>query len=286
MSQTSIDEILSRLRADPNVGWPLFVDEYAPLILQVIRHIESNPDDASDCFQFVCERLCEGGCRRLQKFRPGGAAAFPTWLRAVVRNLCLDWRRKQFGRRRTFRSISRLSQLDQEIFHRVYEQGASEGEALCVLLPRFRDLTPENFSESIERINEALTTKQRWRLAGGVARDAVLRPSEGGLTRTIEASDPRPNPETRAILAERSARLRRAVNQLSDRERLLLRLRFEEDLTFEQIAGLLDLGNAQRADRQIKEVLTRLSHQFAGDSTMAGGKSSASSVKALRKKSN
>lgn len=37
-----------------------------------------------------------------------------------------------------------------------------------------------------------------------------------------------------------------------------MRLRFEEELTLEQIAKLLDLGNAQRADRQIKEVLARL----------------------------
>jgi RNA polymerase sigma factor (sigma-70 family) len=59
-------------------------------------------------------------------------------------------------------------------------------------------------------------------------------------------------------LSERRAALDRALEQLSKRERLLVRLRFEQELTLEQIANLLDLGNAQRADRQIKELLARL----------------------------
>ena len=46
--------------------------------------------------------------------------------------------------------------------------------------------------------------------------------------------------------------------QLSKRQRLLIRLRFEQELTLDQIANLLDLGNAQRVDRQIKDVLARL----------------------------
>jgi DNA-directed RNA polymerase specialized sigma subunit len=48
------------------------------------------------------------------------------------------------------------------------------------------------------------------------------------------------------------------VADLSDQDRLLIRLRFEEGLTLEQAARLLGLGNAQRADRQIKEILLKL----------------------------
>ena len=59
-------------------------------------------------------------------------------------------------------------------------------------------------------------------------------------------------------MKERQTALARALERLSKRERLLVRLRFEQELTLEQIAKLLDMGNAQRADRQIKEILTRL----------------------------
>jgi RNA polymerase sigma factor (sigma-70 family) len=66
------------------------------------------------------------------------------------------------------------------------------------------------------------------------------------------------DPEQLAIENERKSRLRRVLAHLDARERLLIRLRFEEGVTLNQIAKLLDLGNAQRVDRLIQEILTRL----------------------------
>ena len=63
-------------------------------------------------------------------------------------------------------------------------------------------------------------------------------------------------------LEESRGALGRALARLSKRERLLVRMRFEQELTLDQIARLLNLGNAQRADRQIKMILTRLREEF------------------------
>ena len=70
--------------------------------------------------------------------------------------------------------------------------------------------------------------------------------------------DASPDPEARAIENERKRRLERAMKALSPSERLLIRLRFEEGVTLEKAAGLLGLGNAQKADRQVREILERL----------------------------
>jgi len=91
MAEARIDTILRQLRTrDSHAAWSAFIDEYAPLIFDVARRFERDPDNVADCFQFVCERLYEGRFRRLLKFTPQGPAKFSTWLRAVVRNLCLD----------------------------------------------------------------------------------------------------------------------------------------------------------------------------------------------------
>src|SRR5205085_1351816 len=161
---------------------------------QTVRRLEPDGDRASDCFQFVCEQLVKDKFRRLHAYDPTGPASFSTWLRAVVRNLCLDLRRKEFGRLRDFRSISRLTPVDKEV-------------------------------------------------------------------------------------------LGRALSRLTKPERLLVKLRFEDELTLEQIAGLLGLGNAQRADRQIKEVLARLRQDVdPTDDKNSGGKKSGASVKLLGKR--
>ena len=288
VTESRTNEILRGLRSlDPGEAWEQFMVEYASLIFQVVRHFERDPDHASDCFQFTCERLCENRFRRLGKFKENGAAKFSTWLRTVTRNLCLDWRRKQFGRRRVFRSIARLSSFDQEVFRCVHERGASIDEALGLIVPSFPQVTARLISESVARINQELSSSQLWLLSGRNAsfpRQSLTEHDDAESA--VEVIDQSPNPVARAAFAERRALLTRVLRRLPNRERLMLRLRFEEDLTLEQIATLLELGNAQRADRQIKEVLSRLRADLAALSTVdLGGKNSDSSVKVLRKKS-
>jgi DNA-directed RNA polymerase specialized sigma24 family protein len=130
MADKSVENILQQLRSsDPHEAWTHFLDEYSSLIFQVSRYLESDLDRASDCFQFICQKLSEDAFRRLLRFKPHGPATFSTWLRAVVRNLCLDWRRKEFGRQSRFRSIGRLSVFDQALFGCVYERRMSTQEA-------------------------------------------------------------------------------------------------------------------------------------------------------------
>lgn len=265
MPEQSVENILQQLRSrDPHEAWSEFLEEYSVLIFHVVRHFDRDLDRASDCFQFVCEKLSEDRFRRLLRFKPQGTASFSTWLRAVVRNLCLDWRRKEFGRRRPFRSISRLSTFDQEVFSCVYVRGVSAEETLHLLQSKFSEVTSERMAESRDRIERGLTTKQRWLL--GIR---SMRRAQGANTTFEEAEaapleirDPRPDPEAQALLEERRGTLGRALDHLSKRERLLVRLRFEQELTLEQIAKLLDLGNAQRADRQIKDILARLREEL------------------------
>jgi len=265
MAEQSPDYVLQQLRSgDPHEGWTEFLEAYSSLIFQVARHFERDLDRASDCFQFVCEKLSEDQFRRLLRFKPRGPASFSTWLRAVVRNLCLDWHRQEFGRHRPFRSISRLSTFDQEVFKHVYERGASATETLRLLQSRFPGVAPERVAESRDRIEQQLTADQRWRLGIRSARraQAVGTAVQEAEAAPIEIADPRPNPEALAIMGERRGALARALDRLSKRERLLMRLRFEQELTLDQIARLLNLGNAQRADRQIRMILSRLREEL------------------------
>ncbi|KAB2956839.1 MAG: hypothetical protein F9K18_13030, partial [Thermoanaerobaculia bacterium] len=99
--------------------WREFLDAHAPLVLQVVHLFERDADEIEDCFLFVCERLRRDDLRRIRKFRAEGTASFATWLRAVVRRLCLDWRRHRDGRFRLPRSVARLPPLEREVFRQL-----------------------------------------------------------------------------------------------------------------------------------------------------------------------
>ena len=258
MPEESFDSFLEQFNSrDPEEEWRLFLAEYSTTILSVVMHIEQDSESVPDCFQFVCERLSADSFRRLKKFRAGGPAVFSTWLRAVVRNLCLDWRRKQFGRHRLFKSISRLSGFDQEVFRQLYKRRVSFDEAFESLRSTFPDLTHTQLNESVARIDKELTTRQRRLLdAPPLTRPTSVSWSEADPSHDFQ--DPAPSPEAQAVAAQRSRALRRALAHLPQRDRLLIRLRFEQELTLEQVAKLLDLGNAQRVERRIKAVLMQL----------------------------
>jgi len=247
-------------------AWAEFLETYAPLLFRVARLCETDEDDAADCFLFICEQLSQRRCRRLRQFRPEGPARFSTWLRVVARRLWLDWRRRQFGRPRLFRSISRLPDLDRQVFRCAREKGLSAEETFRRLLTAFPALTVEQVKDTLERIEQSLTPRQ-WRLLD--ARPPVVESLE-----EERIADPAPDPEALAERRQQREAVLRVVARLPAEDRLVVRLRFEQELTLAQMARILGLRDAQSADRRIRVILDRLRRQL----DVAHGKTRAASV--------
>ena len=259
MPSRAIEQILKQLDSrDVEQAWSDFLGEYSSPIYQVICLFESDADKAADCFQFVCEQLIKNNFRRLRAFKIDGAATFSTWLRAVTRNLCIDWHRKETGRPRPFKSITKLSAFDQEVFRLLYEKGESAEDVLRQLAAAYPYATEGTLAESRRRIEQELTPQKRWLLNTRFARSSETDWTTGLSEIGLNVADPNTNPEAQAIIKEQYSDLMRRMKRLSAEERLLIRLRFEQELTLDQIAKVLNLGNAQRVDRQLKQIITRL----------------------------
>ncbi len=250
---------------EPWQAWTEFLETYSPIILRTVQAFEREPDSRTDCFLFVCQRLSESQFRRLRRYQPGGRARFTTWLQVVVRNLCLDWHRQEYGRQRVFESVARLDPLDQEVFREVYTRGLSREDCFFRLRLARASLTWEEVDRSLERIQQQLTPRQQWLLS---ARRPKLESLQGEPDGEQEVSqrqvvDPRPDPETLAAMKEQEDALERALGRLSAPERLLLRLRFDQGLTLLEIARLAELKDPQTTDRRIREILEKLRRELA-----------------------
>ncbi len=241
--------------------WAEFLRQYSPVIFETCRYSTSDEDQAADCFLFACEQLSRNNFRRLLRFRTDGSAAFSTWLRVVVRNLCLDWRRKKFGRPRLFRSIAQLSQLEAEVYRCRYEKGLSLDNTLVSLRPAFPGLTMEQLTAAERQIYESLNSRQHWlKSTQKLHLQSMSEEASVGVMEApaLDPADPHPNQELALVSREQQDQLRMALQKLSKPERLLIRLRFEQSLTLEEIARLRELGDAQRVHRQIAAILDKL----------------------------
>lgn len=261
MTDETVTGLFDRLdsgRADS--AWSEFLALYSPLVMHVIRRHGLDGDSASECFIHVCAELSSDGFRRLRRFRPDGPARFKTWLMAVVANLTVDWRRKEHGRPRLLKSVSHLSDLEQQVYRCIYEHRMSCGQCLHALQPRFPELTRREVSEINARLFTILTPQQRWQLS--VRRRGFQAVTAGPgledddpLSRVI---DPAAGPDELTEEMQELQSLQDALVRLPDEQRLLLRLRYEQDLTLAEVARLTREPDPFRVNRQIHAALDAL----------------------------
>ncbi len=262
MSDHGIALLLEALRS-PNSRdvWVEFLDTYSPVLYQTARASTSSDDDAADCYLHICERLARDGFRRLLKFKPQGRATFTTWLRVVARNICLDWHRSQYGRVRPFKSLQRLSPLEVEIYNQRFVRGASPEETLQRLEPLFPGVSLSDLTNIEERLQASLTSRQQWILGTRKQPEfgtSVAVASEEEDSCAVNVPDPGPSQETRFVEQEEQSRLESNVAALPAPERLLVQLRFEQDLSLQEIARVCGLNDAQQVHRRLAAILKKL----------------------------
>lgn len=261
--------------AERESAWCAFLDRYSGLIYHVVRTFERDPDRSANCFLFVCEQLSARDFRRLRKFDHGGRASFSTWLCAVARNLCLDWYRREYGRHRVFGSIARRSASDQFLFELVFRRGLSAEEARQELSGRGVELSFAAVEKKISELRQCLSSRQLWVLSSGKRIVEPIGVGEEGTN--VEPVDPAPDPETLAALRETHRHVSAALASLTDSDRLLIRLRYQEGLTLQQVARLVGLKDAQTADRRLRDIIDHL-RQALGMVNVVHGKPKPASV--------
>ena len=242
-------------------AWVEFLESYGPVLYQTARAYTSNQDAAADCYVYMCDELARNRCRRLLKFNPKGRASFTTWLRVVARNLCFDWHRGQSGRHRPFNSLKDLSPLDLEIYHWRFARGASQHETLQQLALVFPGVGLDELSAVEDRLRNSLTSRQRWILSTWTQSEiitSVAVAGEEGELGVLEIADPRPNQETQLVTQQQGEQLQKSLAALPADERLVLQLRFEHDLSLDEVARLCGLGDGQQVHRKLTAVLKKL----------------------------
>ena len=257
-SEGDDSDLLRRLQSDPPEGWRLFLDRYSGLLLAMIRDLGFDHDESMDRFVYVCEKLAAGDCRRLRQIRHlGERGEIVPWLRRTVQNLLIDWAWSSDGRPRLFKAIEALDGLTQEVFRLHYWQGLTASAVAEALRAHGRAVTTIEVYEALDRVHRSLDDAGRWRLVSRLR--SRQRPqsidSESGAHRPLHS--PTVDPETMALNAEEKRQLDSALEQLRPRDRLLIRLRYDDWLEPSEMADMLGETPAT-IRRQLHRAMQRL----------------------------
>jgi RNA polymerase sigma factor (sigma-70 family) len=225
--------------------------------MHIVSRSEYQREQLNDCYLFICEKLSENNFHRLVSYKPEGSASFRSWLRVVVTNLCIDWRRQEQGRERPFAAIAQLSQIEQLAFKYKFQRRMNLQACLETMQMQFPDLTEMQLASAISRVNTSLTPSQHWLLSAKYA-ETVSTDSTESDQAAQQLGDPGPEPDIAAALAQASEQLKAGLDKLAPRQRLLLKLRYQQDLSLKEVARLMRIGDPFRARRQIQAALDEL----------------------------
>lgn len=226
---------------DSEAAWNGFHGRYRRLILATIRRLVHDPDDLMDVYASVCAAFVADDCARLRRYSPGGSGASGagTWVVAVVRNLTVDWLRKEHGRPR-LTVPSSLSPLQQAIYSAICIEGHSPTVAYELVKARRPDIG--SFHEFLRVVRETHRTA----------------PCPQGVPLRRTAPEPVPSPADEAETSEAALRVRAELSTLPPDLRLAIELYVVEQLPAADVARLVGWPNAKAVYNRVTRALAQL----------------------------
>jgi RNA polymerase sigma factor (sigma-70 family) len=269
-------ELLSLFGREPESAWDVFIDRYADLILLCLHDLGFDHDQAMDRFIYVCEKLCEQRFRRLRTIRfAGRRGELAPWLRTVVRHLAINWAWSVDGRRRLFKSIGELPRREQRVFELYFWHGLTPSRVHEQLrVEQQAEVSYTEVYDALEAVFARLSRDQTWRLmsrlAGNRAALAIAAEDpETGLA--FEPAAGGDDPEQTLMAKQRRETLEQALAKLSPRERLILRLRYDNALSLVEVAEIVNLG-LSTVKSSIRASLDELREALRETAATAGGR--------------
>lgn len=241
LDEKSLLERLLSLQSHAEL-WAEFLRRYSNLFFKVIWQHERDHGAAVEKYLYVCTKFAENDFARLRKFRTEYGPRAPklsTWLVSVTRNLCVDAHRSTHGRRRYPAALLRMSEFERDVFRLCYWEGYSINEIQHMLETRHGS---ESVSDAMDRIDA--TIGERPTTQGSPEFVQFDGDTHGGHADEIPDVFSDDNPEWLSVLEEQ--------------ERLVVRLRFWEDMAAREIGKILNLQSEQKVYAIMHKALEKL----------------------------
>lgn len=208
--------------------------------------------DAEDFAAAVHLKFIEDDYAILRAF--AGRSEWSTYLFAVIRRTLQDWQRARWGRWRPTATATRLGPLAVELERLIVRDRHTPGEAIGILQtrPEHREAGP-----ALEALVAQLPTTARRTF---VSDDALAgMPSDAAADARVEERD------VTTLTSHVSTAMQASLARLSAQDQLILRLRFEQDLSMSAIGRAIGVDGKtlyRRVDRLLDGVRAEL--QTAG----------------------
>ncbi|MHC4216326.1 MAG: sigma-70 family RNA polymerase sigma factor [Planctomycetota bacterium] len=266
-NEDAIREMLMLVRNVSNgciESWHAFLLKYSGLIYSVARrHLPSeNEDDVRSVCVEIIKRLYESD---LAKYK--GQAQLSTWLFVYVKRRALDYWRSKHGRYREPAGLSRLKDIDREVLSLYYIDRMRLEIVVQSLNWNGQKITTDDVIESILRIENTLDRRYLRRLdnehQARLSRSASISMMKFlcHLRIELEMQNVGKMPDYTIMKQEAdnlADRIRAQVANLSDMEKRIIELRFNQQKTAKEISGILKIEEPRKIYTIVDKIINKL----------------------------
>jgi RNA polymerase sigma factor (sigma-70 family) len=221
-----------------------------PLIERAVaftcRRHHVDPAEQEDFGSVVKLRLIENDYAIIRKFE--GRSSFATFVGVVIERLLSDYRIHVWGKWHASAEATRLGETAVLLERLIHRDGRTFDEAVTEVQRAIPGITRPQIETLAGRLPQRTPRRRQVDVAeaDGLAVRSPDNAEEGVL-----------NTERRKTSARVSAVLREAIDELTDEDRLILQLRFENSMTVAQVARALKADQKalyRRIDKQMRSL--------------------------------
>jgi RNA polymerase sigma factor (sigma-70 family) len=191
------------------------------------RHRLSH-EEAEDFYSFALFKLIEDDYARLRSFQ--GRSRLKTFLTVVLHRLFLDYRIQKWGKWRPTAEVRELGKTAVELDRLLSRDGQTLENAVEILRSRSGGALTRQ-----ELVALASRLPQRQRIHQERLEDSDQIPTDGGVEECVQ------NRELARTSTRVEAALAKALRDVPEEDRLILKMRYEEGLKVREIASTLGL---------------------------------------------
>ncbi|MBN2412708.1 sigma-70 family RNA polymerase sigma factor [candidate division KSB1 bacterium] len=256
------------LKQNPEKGWKHFLECYNDLFMAIIKKYAFDYDAMMDMYTYILEKLKRDNYSRIiTYYKSKRQYRFEPWLAVTIRNCCIDWLRKQHGRKRVSGNIKELPLLDQLIYKYKFWFHYSDKTIYEIITTNYEHtITPEEIVSHIDKIT-TLVKKTKSPLIHNnpqifLINDKDVKPASQGTLSGKEQKLQADQPDSLIISDDIKNIYKKIIAGLTVNENLLLNLYFYRGLTLEQIARILKIKNIWRVHRLLKKLLAKIKREL------------------------
>lgn len=257
------EELIRLFTEDPDRAYALLLEKHSSVLIRMIHKFVRDHDEVMEVYTNIGERLRARDFQALRRFRVGSDLL--PWFSVIVANACRDRYRKRRALSMPQSVIDKLEPAEKLVFKYYFQERYSYDEIVEHIASKHREqVTLGDVRRAVEKIYALLSVSKRWHLIAAIRANLPVSSMDAMLEAGISSKSFAQPDDPSEFDEQEVAHLKRALRDLDPELKLVVKLRFEQELKAPEIARIMQYDKPKVVYSKLRTAIQHLRRAFEG----------------------